>query len=125
MLVLKVDSNSLTSLRLPTVRTVTRKCSVKKVFLEISQDLQQNTYARVSFLVKLQASDLPISSFLGIWSHLLKKSSIENFIFCTVHFVSSMISTKTVATPVKRPNFLNAYLILIYRYTLKNNICRL
>ena len=30
-------------------------CSVKKVFLEISQNSQKNTYARVSFLIKLQA----------------------------------------------------------------------
>ena len=29
--------------------------SVKKVFLEISQNLQENTCARVSFLIKLQA----------------------------------------------------------------------
>ena len=29
-------------------------CSVKKVFLEISQNSQENTCARVSFLMKLQ-----------------------------------------------------------------------
>ena len=29
--------------------------SVKKVFLEISQNLQENTYTRVSILIKLQA----------------------------------------------------------------------
>ena len=28
----------------------------KKVFLEISQNSQQNTYARVTYLIKLQAS---------------------------------------------------------------------
>ena len=32
-----------------------QRCSVKKVLLEISQNLQKNTYARVSFLIKLQA----------------------------------------------------------------------
>ena len=31
------------------------RCSVKKMFLEISQNLQKNTCARVSFLIKLQA----------------------------------------------------------------------
>ena len=31
-----------------------RRCSVKKVFLENSQNSQQNTCARVSFLIKLQ-----------------------------------------------------------------------
>ena len=33
---------------------VVRKCSVKKVFLEISQNPQENTCARDSFLIKLQ-----------------------------------------------------------------------
>ena len=33
---------------------VVRRCSVKKVFLEISQNSQENTCARVSFLNKLQ-----------------------------------------------------------------------
>ena len=34
---------------------VVQKCSVKKVFLEIWQNSQENTCARVSFLIKLQA----------------------------------------------------------------------
>ena len=34
--------------------------SLKKVFLEISQSLQENVFARVSFLIKLHASDLQI-----------------------------------------------------------------
>ena len=40
------------------VEAVTRRCSVKKVFLEISKNLQENTCVRVSFLIKLQASGL-------------------------------------------------------------------
>ena len=36
---------------------VAQMCSVKKVFLEILQNSQENTYARVSLLIKLQASD--------------------------------------------------------------------
>ena len=39
---------------------VVRRCSVKKVFLEISQNPQENTRARVSFLIKLQASGLQL-----------------------------------------------------------------
>ena len=35
---------------------VARTCSIKKVFLEISQNSQENTCARVSFLIKLQAT---------------------------------------------------------------------
>ena len=34
---------------------VARRWSVKKVFLEISQNLKENTCNRVSFLIKLQA----------------------------------------------------------------------
>ena len=33
---------------------------VKEVFLEISQTSQENTYVRVSFLIKLQASHISI-----------------------------------------------------------------
>ena len=35
---------------------VARRCSVKKVFLKIPQNSQENTCARVSYLIKLQAS---------------------------------------------------------------------
>ena len=34
---------------------VSRRCSIKKVFLEILQNSQENTCVRVSFLIKLQA----------------------------------------------------------------------
>ena len=39
---------------------VVQRCSVKKVFLEISQNLQENTCAIVSFLIKLQAWGLQL-----------------------------------------------------------------
>ena len=35
---------------------IVQRCSVKRVFLEISQNLQENTCARASFLIKLRAS---------------------------------------------------------------------
>ena len=38
------------------IEEVTRKCSVKKMFLKISQNSEGNTYAGVSVLLKLQAS---------------------------------------------------------------------
>ena len=37
---------------------VAQRCSVEKVFLEISQNSQENTCARVYFLIKLQALGL-------------------------------------------------------------------
>ena len=36
-------------------KAVVQRCSVKKAFLEISQNSQENTCARVSFLIKMQA----------------------------------------------------------------------
>ena len=36
------------------IRSSHRRCSAKKVFLKISPNLQGNTCARVSFLIKLQ-----------------------------------------------------------------------
>ena len=44
-----------------TTEAFAQRCSVKRVFLEISQNLQENTCARVSFLIKLQVSACEIS----------------------------------------------------------------
>ena len=44
-------------------RSSHRRCSAKKVFLEILQNSQENTCARVSFLIKLQASGLLLLLF--------------------------------------------------------------
>ena len=41
---------------LPSTKAATRGVLYKKVFLEISQNSQENTCARVSFLIKLQAA---------------------------------------------------------------------
>ena len=41
---------------------VARRCSVKKVFLEISQNLQENICSRVSFLIKLEDYGLQLYS---------------------------------------------------------------
>ena len=41
-----------------------QRCSVKKVFLEILQNSQENTCARVSCLIKLQASGLKACNFI-------------------------------------------------------------
>ena len=39
---------------------VVQRCSAKKVFLEISQNSQENTCAKISFLIKLQALGLQL-----------------------------------------------------------------
>ena len=43
-------------------------CSIKKVFFKISQNSQESTCARVSFLIKLQA--------------FIKKETLEQVVFC-------------------------------------------
>ena len=43
---------------------VAQRCSVEKAFLEISQNSQENTCARVSFLTKLQVLT---SNFMNLW----------------------------------------------------------
>ena len=48
------------SIIIPILEAVVQRCSVKKVFLEISQNSQENTCARVSFLIKLQGSGLQL-----------------------------------------------------------------
>ena len=50
------------------IEAVAQTCSVKKVFLEISQNSQENTCARVSFLIKLQAPPLVAASVESILS---------------------------------------------------------
>ena len=52
-IILDKKKSNLTNILL--TEAVVRRCSVKKVFLEMSQNSQENTCARVSFLIKLQA----------------------------------------------------------------------
>ena len=43
-----------------TSKTVTKRCSVKKVVLEILQNSQKNTCVRASFSIKFQGSGLQL-----------------------------------------------------------------
>ena len=49
------------------LEAVVQRCSVKKVFLEISQHGWENNCARVSFLIKLQAWDLQTLLKKRLW----------------------------------------------------------
>ena len=53
---------------------VTQRCSVKTVFLEISQNSQKNTCARASFLIKLQAE--------AEACNFIKKEALEQVFSC-------------------------------------------
>ena len=56
-------------------RSCHRPCSVKKVFLEISQNSQEKTCARVFFLIKLQTSGL--RSYLSILMFALRAAQMH------------------------------------------------
>ena len=56
----------------PFLRSIHRRCSVRKDVLEISQDSQENTCARASFLIKLQASG----------SNFIKKETLAQVFSC-------------------------------------------
>ena len=72
--------------------TVTRLCSIKKLFLNILYNSQENTCDRASFLVMLQASSIfrehlwwlftAISELLKIW---MKHARLEQ-IYCCFSF---------------------------------------
>ena len=57
--------------------TVARRCSVKQVFLKILQNLQENTCARISFLIRLQTWVLQLyekeDSGTGVFLRILLK----------------------------------------------------
>ena len=56
------------------LQAVAQRCSVKRLFLEISQNSQENICARVSFLIKLQA--------IGLRPATLKKEALAQVFFC-------------------------------------------
>ena len=64
------------------IGAVAQRCSVKKVFLQISQNSQENTCARVSFLIKLQARP-QIGVLLEIAKSCLrpKSASLIQYVF--------------------------------------------
>ena len=47
---------------------IVRRCSVKKMFLEISRNSLENTCAKDSFLIKLQACNFIKKEFLSVTS---------------------------------------------------------
>ena len=69
---------------------VVPRCSVKKVFLEITQNSQENTCDRVSFLIKLQPS---------AWNFIKKQSLAQEFSFefCEISKNTSFYGTHLVA----------------------------
>ena len=61
-LYLSTEIHSMANLK--NLKAVAKKCSVKRVFLEITQNSQENTCGRVSFLTKLQVSRFVLLFYL-------------------------------------------------------------
>ena len=59
-------------------RSSHRRCSIKKVLLEITQNSQENTCAKVSFLIKFQASG----------SNFIKKDTLAQVFSCEICKIS-------------------------------------
>ena len=58
-----------------------------QVFLLLAGDTSNTTAQKMKFSIKYFLSKCDrIRSKLRIWSHLLKKSLMENFIFCAVYY---------------------------------------
>ena len=77
------------------IEAVAQRCSEKKVFLEIPQNSQENTCARVSFLIKLQATACNFS----------KKETVAQVFsckFCEISMNTFSYRTPPVAASVKR-----------------------
>ena len=58
------------------LRSSHQMCSAKKVFLEISQNSQENTYARVSFLIKLFNKVVNFETCLSSWEEKLLHTDV-------------------------------------------------
>ena len=66
------------------------ECNIDRILLSVSITAQKINFSTKDFFSKCDQ----IRSFLRIWSHLLKKSLLENFIFCAVN--STLFVKKTI-----------------------------
>ena len=64
---------------------VVQSCSVEKVILEISQNSQENTCAKVSFLTELQASGLHVNTICSLFMMLVSYLATM-YLFLFLHF---------------------------------------
>ena len=81
---------------------VARMCSVKKVVLKISQSSQENTSARVSFLIKLQVETCNFikektlaQAFSYEFSEMFKIAFLTVFLLCDRRLILNQIGELT------------------------------
>ena len=116
-----VAGNGLRAQQLP--KAVVQRYSVKKVFLHISQNSQENTYARFTFLIKLQAEAC----------NFAKKETLAQVFFCEIlrtHYFIEHLSWLLLSFNLKEINKSNLTLdwgrnildLLQHSFLIKKNI---
>ena len=108
-----ISSHLSGNLRSKMTEVVVRSCSVKKVFLEISQNSGENASARASFLIKLQASQVfscvatsELQIYLAFHRRYVHISFVQNQNRC--FFLSrctSQCTTSSITWPEKVSKF--------------------
>ena len=72
----------------PVAEAVVRRCSVKKVFLEISHNSQENTSARFSFLISYRAKKETLAQ---VFSYEFCENSKNTFYYRTSLVAASAV----------------------------------
>ena len=86
------------------IEAVVQTCSVKKMFLEISQNSQENTCARVSFLIKLQAWPATL-----LKKRLCHKCFPVNFVNTFLHWTPLVAASVHLLVLNSRSTIINYY----------------
>ena len=85
-----------------TIEVVAQTCSVKKVYLEISQNSQENICARVSFLIKLACNFIKKETLAQVFScefcEISKNTIFTEHLWTNASGVSGLSTTLSVLT---------------------------
>ena len=110
------------------LRSSRRRCSVKKVFVKISQNLQENTCVWVSFLIK---SFLKKTMTQEACNFIKKETLTQVFSceFCEISKKTFFHRTSPVAVSVTFVNLWNTFLFVTYHLTptdkVESSVCLL
>ena len=72
-------------------RSSHRRCSIKNVFLKISQNLQESTCVKISFLIKLHGNFIKRGTLAQVFSREFCEISENTFSYRTYLVVASVI----------------------------------
>ena len=96
------------------LKAVAKQCSVKRVFLEITQNSQENTCGRVSFLTKLQVSRFVFLFYLVQYvdtAFMLKKvhwvqPGVSTWCFLVLPTIHNLKKTETISNVISETFFI-------------------